>query len=772
MALAAVAIGWNLASGVALVGTVVAAAVGSWVGQGLGRSRRRLAFVLPSFLLFDLLAWGLAALLTHTAAGARVMGPVGAITVVALLRLGSLAFSTAGALRALAARRATLVILELGLVATAVVGTFASHREGVISRPLWLSDAAWHAGFDPAIVLLGVGAVSAGLLAMLLLVESRSRRALSSLFVVAVLGLIAALTVNVTGAAPPSSITEIPATTSTHEVTVPPVDGGANPHGGTGDSGNQDSGKGDGGDGGEGGSDGGSDGSADGGGSDAASGEGGSDDGSADAPPPPPPPPDSPPSNNQKGEPPPPTPVAVVVLEDDDPSPPGHQYYFRQAALSQFNGTRLVPASRSDADRDVLLDFSPESVSVPDAIPAREREAGAAPPRVHVRQRIGLLIQHTAPIGLEAMTDYEPLPNPNRARFNRVYRATASTPTGDYTKLLGRGVGDPSWGADLRAYYTEGPQDPRYKQMALKMVSHLKPELRTDPFAKALAIQAALGHELSYSTAVKYEGADPTGDMLFGSKIGYCVHFAHAAVFLWRSVGIPARVAVGYAVEEDDRKGSSIVILGDRAHAWPEIYVTGVGWVDLDIAAEKNLDPPKKAPDEDFSRLMGDLLRDTPPDAEDTESPPSNIAKPLAETSLAGLGVFLLVLYAIKVWRRVTPSFAKADRLPRVAYRAAADVLAEQGFVREYGESPDQFAERVRGLTPSFEHLTALVQAARLRPQTVDSQSRPELSRATWQRELSSFRKEVATQRPFFKRLLGILNPLTLFSRFTSPASR
>ena len=44
-----------------------------------------------------------------------------------------------------------------------------------------------------------------------------------------------------------------------------------------------------------------------------------------------------------------------------------------------------------------------------------------------------------------------------------------------------------------------------------------------------------------------------------------------------RSVGIPARMAVGFA-QGDYQNGTYIVRQRD-AHAWPEVYFPGIGWV-------------------------------------------------------------------------------------------------------------------------------------------------------------------------------------------------
>ncbi len=68
----------------------------------------------------------------------------------------------------MAARHKPLIGLELAVVGGAVAAMFASHRDGVIARPLWLSDWAWQHGYDPADVLLSVGALAVIVLAALL----------------------------------------------------------------------------------------------------------------------------------------------------------------------------------------------------------------------------------------------------------------------------------------------------------------------------------------------------------------------------------------------------------------------------------------------------------------------------------------------------------------------------------------------------------------------------------------------------------------------------
>jgi transglutaminase-like putative cysteine protease len=103
------------------------------------------------------------------------------------------------------------------------------------------------------------------------------------------------------------------------------------------------------------------------------------------------------------------------------------------------------------------------------------------------------------------------------------------------------------------------------------------------PFDQALMIQNHLrGGDFTYTTKVQDTLGDATGVQAVAAflqtRAGYCVHFASAMAVLARDLGIPARVAVGFTAGERQPDGSHIVKTHD-AHAWPELYFSGVGWV-------------------------------------------------------------------------------------------------------------------------------------------------------------------------------------------------
>ncbi|MCR2047449.1 DUF3488 and transglutaminase-like domain-containing protein [Acetatifactor muris] len=64
---------------------------------------------------------------------------------------------------------------------------------------------------------------------------------------------------------------------------------------------------------------------------------------------------------------------------------------------------------------------------------------------------------------------------------------------------------------------------------------------------------------------------------LLESRQGYCTYFATAFVLLARAHGIPARFVQGYCVPAQGT--GEINVYSDMAHAWPEVYIAGVGWI-------------------------------------------------------------------------------------------------------------------------------------------------------------------------------------------------
>lgn len=101
-------------------------------------------------------------------------------------------------------------------------------------------------------------------------------------------------------------------------------------------------------------------------------------------------------------------------------------------------------------------------------------------------------------------------------------------------------------------------------------------------------------------------GPNSIDDFLFGSRAGFCAHYAGAMTYVLRAAGIPARVVAGYQGGELNPDGNYISVRQFDAHAWVEYWQPGIGWRSVDPTAavapariEQGLEQALAA-DEDF----------------------------------------------------------------------------------------------------------------------------------------------------------------------------
>ncbi len=80
-------------------------------------------------------------------------------------------------------------------------------------------------------------------------------------------------------------------------------------------------------------------------------------------------------------------------------------------------------------------------------------------------------------------------------------------------------------------------------------------------------------------------GANAVDEFLFGSRRGFCEHYAGAFTVLMRAAGIPARVVTGYQGGEYNPIGKYWVVRQRDAHAWAEVWLADQGWVRIDPTA-------------------------------------------------------------------------------------------------------------------------------------------------------------------------------------------
>jgi Transglutaminase-like superfamily len=162
--------------------------------------------------------------------------------------------------------------------------------------------------------------------------------------------------------------------------------------------------------------------------------------------------------------------------------------------------------------------------------------------------------------------------NPAIAQGNH-YQVRAEIADPSVAELEATGTNYPAWVQDR---YLEVPQDirPAIQTLAEQITSG-----QSTPYDKAEVVTNYLRNTIQYTLTVPPPppGEDPAVWILFDYKKGFCNYYASDEVLMLRSIGIPARMAVGFAQGESN--GDSFAVLNYNAHAWPEVYFPDIGWV-------------------------------------------------------------------------------------------------------------------------------------------------------------------------------------------------
>lgn len=134
---------------------------------------------------------------------------------------------------------------------------------------------------------------------------------------------------------------------------------------------------------------------------------------------------------------------------------------------------------------------------------------------------------------------------------------------------------------DIVSTYTQLPSglDPNILLLAKSVTAHA-PTM----YDKAVALEDYFRSHFTYDLNIQVPpGQEPVSWFLFRSgNRGYCNYFATAMVVMARELGMPARVVVGYTDGTFDSTSHQDVIRGTDAHAWPQIYFAGYGWINFE----------------------------------------------------------------------------------------------------------------------------------------------------------------------------------------------
>jgi transglutaminase-like putative cysteine protease len=176
-----------------------------------------------------------------------------------------------------------------------------------------------------------------------------------------------------------------------------------------------------------------------------------------------------------------------------------------------------------------------------------------------------------------------------------------------------------------------------------------------DTYDKVQALITWIGAHTRYSLDIPPlpAGADTVNEFLFGNRVGFCEQISTSLTVMLRSLGIPAREAVGYVPGSYNPVTDLYEIRADDAHAWVQVWFPHFGWQSFDPTAV--VAPENPSPGIVALHDIGHALRQVPP-------LPTGVA----------VGAAALVALGLR-WRRRRPA-TWAERVARSAERAGRHV--------------------------------------------------------------------------------------------------
>jgi transglutaminase-like putative cysteine protease len=255
------------------------------------------------------------------------------------------------------------------------------------------------------------------------------------------------------------------------------------------------------------------------------------------------------------------------------------------------------------------------------------------------------------------------------------------------------------------------------------------------PYEQSLALQNWFRDGFEYDLDVAPGHSTARLDsFLLGERRGYCEQFAAAFATLARTLGLPARVAVGFtpgiAVETDAAGNTLYSVRGEHAHAWPEVFIDDAGWVAFEPT------PGRGAPGAESYTFVPEQQEPEGPPVTSTVAPPpvspppgggagpvptQPDPPPVTDTDgrggsfgriseLAGLSVAALAAAALvyllatatlrNLQRRRRRRWAHGDAGRRVivAWEEIIDMLRPRRIRPRPSETPIEMAQRAAGL--------------------------------------------------------------------------
>lgn len=248
--------------------------------------------------------------------------------------------------------------------------------------------------------------------------------------------------------------------------------------------------------------------------------------------------------------------------------------------------------------------------------------------------------------------------------------------------------------APIAPPHQEDLEVPREARADLATVASSFARGATTPEEALEAIQRELRRNYTYSLEPREQTRfDPVLEFLFLSRSGHCEYFASAFALLARSIGIPARLVLGYRVGERNPMFDHYVVRQKNAHAWVEAYLPSGNWTTFDPTPMLEL-PQNEPRDETGAEAWFETLSVSW----------DKLEAWLSERSifeLGGLASIGVVVFGLQRWwrqrRPLRPSVALTLTFdpPPEGWVQLEEELGRRGLAREVDETLTHWAARI-----------------------------------------------------------------------------
>lgn len=274
-----------------------------------------------------------------------------------------------------------------------------------------------------------------------------------------------------------------------------------------------------------------------------------------------------------------------------------------------------------------------------------------------------------------------------------------------------------------------------------------------NPYDQARAIEQFL-RQYPYSLGVSLppENGDPVDYFLFELQTGYCDYYASSMVVLARSLGLPARMAVGFLPQAPDENGVQ-TIYQINGHSWAEVYFAGVGWVEFEPTSA--FVSPRDA-DAQFS------ASDAPEGFEPVEATPPPIPEVEGENGRIPRRLFLIIpIIILFIFWQLRQRQLSQRELVLWQYERLQTRTRQLGLEIPLGSTPNEFRNNLAQFLERYQttnkviryQLGRLVEAAAVVVEQVNRQQYSTAQKAQMERMQWAFDR---SKRPL--RLLRLVN--------------